>query len=548
MAGKHKKNSSNLNVNSISDLQKIRREFEVQEMMIIEKALRSNSPTDIITAQNYIKGIEAKKDSTLSAFTLAPENEFYNGLGYKNKPTSLTYELIRGMAKVPQIGAIIQTRIDQAMNYNSFTTDIQKPGWTIRKRSGKFADDKDKELSDIDKRNIESIATWIENGGTDVNEWEGDDWDETRKKLYRDSWTLDQGALEISWLRKGIPHQYQVVDGGTIRLAENFEDRQYQQEKVNNGYAPKYVQVWRNQVHKEFYPWELCLGMRNTTSNVWNNGYSNSEIEVLIQVITWMLYGMQYNGNFFQQGSNPKGILNFKSGADQTQIEAFKQGWRNTLTGVNNSHKLAVVAGGDLEWVNMQNTTKDMEFHQWNEFLTVLSCVMFRIDPDEVGFHLMNSKGMFGQDGQKARIKHSKEKGLDPFMNYWGTQFDKYFVKSLSKGVYEFAWTGLNVEDEEASLDKDVKLLTNGGMSLQDFFLKYSGKKLDEKKDIIMNQVYLSYQQMKSMGSPESNEVVDDMTGEDDGNPFKQFEQGGGEEDPFLKSFNTYLEKGIKND
>jgi len=546
---KKRNNSQNTKPNlptNLSELQKFRQELAVKEMMIIEKALKSNSPSDIISAQNYIKGVQQKKESTLSAFTLAPEHEFYNGLGYKNKPTSLTYELLRQMAKIPQIAAIIQTRIDQAMNYNNFTTDAQKPGWTIRKRTGKFATDKDKALSDGDKRNIEGIATWIENGGNDVNEWEGDDWDEFRKKLYRDSWTLDQASFEVSWLRKGIPHQYQVVDGATMRFAETFEDREYQKEKENQGYFPKYVQVWRNQVHKEFYPWEMCMGMRNPSSSVWNNGYSTSEIETLIQVITWMLYGMQYNGNFFQQGSNPKGILNFKSGADQTQVEAFKQGWRNTLTGVMNSHKLAVVAGADLEWVNMQQNNKDMEFHQWNEFLTVLSCVMFRIDPDEVGFHMQGSRGMFGQDGQRERIQHSKEKGLEPFLNYWQTQFDKYMVKSLSKGAYEFAFTGIDVENEELILDKDIKLLTNGGMSLQDFFVKYSGKELNKEKDIILNQIFLQYKMMDQSGSPESNEAVDDMTGEPEGNPFAEFEKGG-KDDPFMKVLNNYIEKGVKN-
>lgn len=540
-------NTSHLPKN-IEELTAYKRELQTQEMLIIEKSLRSNSPSDINRAQDYIRGIENKKQSTLQSFVFAPEHEFYSGLGYKNKPSSMTYELLRSMCKTPQIQAIIQTRIDQAMNFNNFQTDTQKPGWTIQKKVGKFSEDKDKKLSDIDKRNIESIATWLEKGGTDVNEWEGDDFDEFRKKLFRDSWELDQGAFEVSWLRKGIPHQYQVVDGGTMRIAETLEDMNYQKERDLAGYNPRYAQVWKSQIHKEFYPWEMCLGMRNTTSNVYNNGYSTSEVESLIQIITWMLYGMQYNGNFFQQGSNPKGILNFKGAFDQSQLEQFKQGWRNTLTGVQNAHKMAVVGGADLEWVNMQNTNKDMEFHQWNEFLTVLSCVIFRIDPDEVGFHLQGSKGMFGQDGQKARLDHSKQKGLDPFMNYWQTQFNKYLIKPLSNNVYELAWTGLNPEDEVSALDKDIKLLVNGGMSMQDFFLKYSAKELDKEKDIILNQIYLQYKQADQFGSQQSNEAVDQMGGNEESNPFKQ--QGSEEENPFHKSFNDYLNNSnlIKHD
>jgi hypothetical protein len=532
--------------NDLGQLTRYRRELETQEMLLIEKALRSDSPQAIIKAQEYIRGLEQKKESTIKSFTAAPEHEFYSGMGYKNRPTSITYDLLRQMAKVPQIAAIIQTRVDQAMNYSQFTTDMQRPGWTIKKKTSRFAEDKDKELTSADKRNIDSMVDWIERGGNDVNEWEGDDWDEFRKKVYRDSWELDQGAFEVSWLRKGIPHQYQAVDGGTIRLAENFEDRQYQEERAVSGYLPKYVQVWKNQVYREYYPWELCLGMRNTTSNVRNNGYSNSELEILIQVITWMLYGMQYNGNFFQQGSNPKGILNFKGNIDPIKIEEFKQAWRNTLSGVMNSHKMAVTSGSDLEWISMQTNNKDMEFHQWNEFLTVLACTHFRIDPDEVGFHLKGSQGMFGQDGQKERIKHSKEKGLEPFMRYWQTQFDKYMIKPLSGGKYEFVYTGLDPEDEKAVLDRDVTLLEKGGISLQDFFMKYSSRELDTNKDIILNQVALQYKQMDAFGGQESNEAVDEMTGESEGNPYADYQGMEKSDDPFLKAFNSYLgESGI---
>lgn len=545
MSNKNKNRQSGLILpKTLVDLQRQKRELETQEFLLIEKALRSDSPSAIMQAQDHIRGIEAKKDSNLKAFTLAPEHEFYSGLGYKHKPTSITYELLRSMVKVPQINAIIQTRIDQAMNYTEFTTDLNKQGWTIQKRVSRFADDKEKELSKADKREIEGIITFIEKGGNDVNEWEGDDWDEFRKKVFRDSWTLDQGAFEVSWLRKGIPYQYQAVDGGSIRLSE-----QLYQEKDNeiSGYLPRYSQVWRSQVVKEFYPWEMCLGMRNSNSSLYNNGYSTSELEVLIQVITWMLYGMQYNGNFFQQGSNAKGILNIKGNVDQTKIEEFKQGWRSSIAGVNNSHKLAVMAGNDIEWINMAMNNKDMEFTKWNEFLTVLSCTVFRIDPDEVGFHLEGSKGMFGQDGQQQRLQHSKEKGLEPFMKYWQTQFDKYLINPLSRGKYQFVYTGINPDDDNAILDKDIKILTNGGMSVQDFFLKYSSKELNINKDILLNQILLQYKQMQQMGSPDSNEAVDQMTGEEEGNPFKQYdsENMNKSNDPFLKAFDGYLNKKL---
>lgn len=259
-----------------------------------------------------------------------------------------------------------------------------------------------------------------------------------------------------------------------------------------------------------------------------------------------MLYGMQYNGNFFQQGSNPKGLLNFKNNIDPIKIEEFKQAWRNTLTGVSNSHKMAVTSGAEVEWISMQQNNKDMEFHQWNEFLTVLSCVTFRIDPDEVGFHLQGSRGMFGQDGQKQRLEHSREKGLEPFLRYWQTQFDKSLIKPLSKGKYEFIFTGISPEDEEKTLELDIKKLGNGGISLQDFFRKYSNRELNVNKDIILNTIALQYKQMNQYGSNESNQAVDEMTGENT-NPYDQFEMND-KENPFNKALDDYIGKLSKGD
>lgn len=533
---------------TLEDLQKHKQALAIHEIKLIEKSLTSNNPNDIIEAQNHIKqGSRPKQQVDMKSFMFAPEHEFYSGMGFKNKLTSISYLLLRQMARTPQINAIIQTRVDQAMNFSQFVTDEQKPGWTIRKRLGHFANEEERELSDLDKREIDAIVNWMESGGRDVDEWEREDMASFFKKVYRDSWEIDQAAFEVSWLRKGIPYQYQSVDGGTIRLAETFDDREYQEAKSSGKYMPKYVQVWKNLVHNEYYPMELCLGMRNTASDVMLNGYGVSELEILIQIVTWMLYGMQYNGNFFQQGSNPKGILNFKQNIDPIKLEEFKQGWRNTLTGIGNSHKMAVTAGADLEWIAMQQTNKDMEFHQWNDFMTILSCTVFRIDPDEVGFHLQGTKGIFGQDGQKQRLDHSKQKGLEPFLRYWQSQFDQYLVKPLSRGKYEFIFTGLTPVDEDKALEKDIKLVAAGGISLQDFFLKYSGRKLNEKKDIILNQIYLSYKQMNQMGGQESNQAVDQMTGEEQ-NPYAQFEEENIKkgEDPFAKAFINYLDNNLR--
>lgn len=535
---------------NLAELSKKKYELEQTELFLIEKALRSNDPTAYIEAKTYIKNIEERKKNNLRSFTYDPLMTYYTGQGFKYKPQGLSMDLLRNMSKTPQIKAIINTRLGQADNYNGFTTDMQKPGWTIQKRKGLF-DTEEKELTDTEKREIEAIVLFLQTGGT-ANKWDFDGWETFTKKLYEDSWTLDQGVFEVAVDRMGRPTNYDVFDGGTFYLAEHDMTEDDKKAEIEaymiNGYLPRYVQVLNQTVEREYYPWELCFGVRNANTSIRLNGYGLSENEILIQVITWMLNSNQYNGNFFQQGSNPKGILNFKDNVDPTKLEEFKQGWRNTLSGTSNSHKLAAISGGSLEWINMQMNNRDMEFSKWNEFLTVLACTVFRIDPSEVGFNIEGGKSMFGQDGQKERLKHSQEKGLEPFLKFWEKKFTKYLVGPISNNKYEFKYTGVEPDDEDASLERDIKIMTNGGISVQDFFMKYSDKELDMDKDILLNQVLLQYKQMQQSGTPEANAAVDSDAGESYQNLYNKEENQEKSIDPFDKSLNIYLDKFVNKD
>jgi len=390
---------------NLQELVKQKQQLEYLELQMIEKALSSNNPQSFIEAKTYIKGLEEKKNDNLRSFTFSPEQTYYSGQGYKHKPQGLNNELLRNMANTPQIKAIINTRIEQASNFNSPTVDLQKPGWTISKRQGLF-DDKEKELTDKEKREIEQIIMFLESGGSN-SKWDFEGWETFTRKLYEDSWAIDQGVFEVAVDRIAKPTNFEVYDGATFYLAEHNirddKDRQNLEAYMINGYLPKYVQVFANRVYREYYPWELCLGVRNASTSIRLNGYGLSENEVLIQVITWMLNSNQYNGNFFQQGSNPKGILNFKDNVDPTQLENFKQAWGNTLSGVRNSHKLAAISGGNLEWLNMQLCLHgDSEIVIKNGLTTLYDILG---DKDEVEEFIWN-----GFEFKKGRIFKTEKK------------------------------------------------------------------------------------------------------------------------------------------
>ena len=112
--------------------------------------------------------------------------------------------------------------------------------------------------------------------------------------------------------------KFKAVDASLIRMLDSVDPRYSDQfkEMEKDGHLPRYCMAWNSQILKHpttgqpilYYPWELGHGIRNKTTNVRKNGYGVSELETLMDLVTYILWGVQYNGNFFKQGSQAKGF------------------------------------------------------------------------------------------------------------------------------------------------------------------------------------------------------------------------------------------------
>ena len=437
------------------------------------------------------------------------------------------------MGDIYIIKAIINTRIEQVQNFLKYSDDDQKPGFTIRyKRS---IGDEEKKLSKKDMKIVQKIVDFLENGGEN-EKWDCEDnFQDFTRKVLRDSLVLDQMAFEIVRSRSLELKKYRAVDAALIRQLDTNDPRYaYQFEEYRwHGHLPRYAMVWDGQIIRHpvtndrviFYPWELGYGIRNKSTNVFRNGYGCSELETLIEVVTWILWGMQYNGNFFKQGSQPKGFINVKNGnIDQGTLNEFRQDWKQTMSSVYNSHKIPVIQGIDLEWIDLQQTNRDMEFTEWVKFLFVLTCAVYRIDPSELGFQFQDAANVFGQDGQRERLDHSKKKGLVPLLIFYQNVLNKYIISEIDDRL-ELVFTGIEIEDEASQVELDKKKLEAGMVAMQDMFEKYSGRKFDPDKDIILNNVYQSAQRDKMQGGDYMNGVAEGAV------PGSEFEDGEEDED-----------------
>ena len=172
-----------------------------------------------------------------------------------------------------------------------------------------------------------------------------------------------------------------------------------------------------------------------------------------------------------------------------------------------------------------------------------------------MGFKFRQQTQLFGESGQKERLEHSKDKGLKPLLKVIQKNIDKFIVSEVNPN-YQFVFTGIDLEDETLKLDNDIKKVTSGFVAMQDKFKEYTGRELDEEKDIILNPIYNQRQMQEQYGGQQMNQMVDRENGgeevgvknpmKEEKNPFNEFTEGikkGTSADPITAELFRYIDK-----
>lgn len=524
----------------LDSLQSLKQQLQVRENILLNKAMESTHPSDIIKASSIIDNVEQRHQSNKKAYMVDPY-AFNNSFGYKDKPYSMSYEMLKRISfQVPIVRAIIGTRSDQVASFCEPQSDKYSTGFIIRKKQP-FYSKESKQASRDEIAKANKITDFILNCGMN-NSFESDDFDTFIRKVLNDSLTYDQMTFEVVNDRRGRPFEFYAVDASTIRIADSYDDDNYKKSdgrKPILGYYPNFCQIHDGIVTSDFYPWEMCFGIRNPVTNIYSNGYGVSEIEMLINTITSMLWSDEYNRRFFSQGSAPKGFFKFKSetAVNDGRLAQFKQQWQGMMAGVYNSWKTPVLEG-DIDWVSLHTSNQDMEFSKWQEYLIKLTSAIYRIDPAEVNFPLSggsDTKPMF-EGNNEARLKHSKDKGLYPLLKFLQRRINKHLISRIDP-EYEFVFVGMDGMDQGTELDNDIKMMSNF-MTVDEIRIKRGLNPLGEEKggNLIANSILYQSQaakdQQKMMGMMGVGQEEDQFDAEDDENY---------EEDPFKKAFDDYI-------
>lgn len=531
--------------NKIDKLEELQAKLSIKKGLLLDEALHSTSPSAIIKAQKVMQANMEQNNGQKKSFVIDPM-DFNQNFGYKDKPFSLSYQTLRKMAKTPIINAIIKTRKNQIADFAEPQADRYSTGFIIRKK--RKLGEPERDNTPEEWRRIEEIQQIMLNCGVQ-DSWNNDDFETFIRKIIDDSLTFDQMTFEVVRDRSGALYEFFATDAATHRLADSYDDDEYDgdsKREMVNGHYPSYVQLYQGNVKADYYPWELCFGIRNPSTALHCVGYGISELEELVSTVTSMLWADEYNKRFFSQGSAPKGLLRVKGQVNEKQLQAFRQEWLSMVSGVHQSWKTPIV-DADIDWIDLQKNNKDMEYSAWSEYLIKLACAIYAIDPNEIGFDISASAGqksMF-ESNNEGKLKHSKDKGLYPLLKFVQRKLNKYIVSQIDPN-YEFQFVGLNGMSIQEELDIEIKKLSNF-QTVNEIRKKYSLDPI-EGGDTILNPTFVQQAMMKAQQEQGGMEGGNPFTegGDEDSNPFLNWDEddeNADVENPFLKSFLNNLKK-----
>lgn len=535
-------------IKRLSELDELERKLAIEKALTLQRAFRSQDVETIYKAQNYYSkmfpGQVEPRSQSLKSLIVDPQ-ETATSMGYYYKSSNISFEALRSMARTPVISAIIRTRKNQVIDFLKPQPDKYSRGFVIRKKGV----DKDEDLSDADKRTIDKLTEFMLNGGEHDQKYKWDRLDGFGRKIVEDSLALDQAVFEVVPYRGGEPYAFSAVDGATFRFADQDPTRQTAR-KVNGEY-PMYVQLYQGQIAREFYPWELCMGIRNASTNIKANGYGRSELEDLITTVTAMLNADKYNSGFFRHGSAPKGILMIKkpgAAVNADRIAEFRRNWNAMLAGAENAHKTPILDAEGFEWIDLQKNNRDMEFFKYIEYLVKIGCAVYTISPEEIGFTLEGAgSSKLGSDSGKEEKEYSLDKGLKPLLTSIQHWINDYIIGPKTNDLFEFVFCGLQVESAKEEEERLVKAATTY-MEVNEV-RKLKGLKTKKEYDIILNPIISQQRMMQQQGMMQQQQMERDM-GDDERqredeefgntNPFLDKADS-----PFVKALNTFVQEEL---
>ena len=397
--------------------------------------------------------------------------DFFNGQGHIDNADSIFYDPyfvsenafhgIRTISRV-QFGGIpcvtLRKVAQKAWIINTCINHIQKKikpflkPVTDRNSRGFLIYKKGEDLTKTtkDDKTRDDITDFICNCGN----FEDSDRDSFVKyclKIVRDSLTIDQVATELQYTKDKKLCAFYAVDAATIEKVIN--DKNVKTEW-------KYIQVVDGIPSAGYTTDTMLFDFENPRTDIYHSQYGYSYVEQAVDLITSFINTFVYNAGNFTENKLPKGMLLINGDATSERVEAMEDYIAEIMSGGPlNQWRIPIIPAGDkdasIEWKQLNGSNREMEFQQWNDYLTSAVVAMFGCSMDELGIQSQKSQTMFENSGAD-RMSASKSLLLGDLLTFLESYINKIVKKINSDYEKDNPNTVADLDEKEVRTWKSI--------------------------------------------------------------------------------------------
>jgi hypothetical protein len=369
--------------------------------------------------------------------------------GVRERVLQINFDTLRRtVTQIPLINGIINARTDQIMPFLKYATEQNDQGFRfeIENRTEEYRG------KEIDEDEVIQLTKFIEQTGFEFDDEREDDFADYIQMMVRDIYEVDQIATEIQYNRLGEPVAFWALDGATI-FRVNDEERW--------GRGVRFVQKIDEKIWNEYRSEDILFDYKYKRSDVRFRGYGYSPVEQTINVITTLLFGYNYIRDQLVKDKVPKGFISVMGDVAKPQMDAIRNYWYSAMSGAGGQWNIPILPSGKdgvgIDFKNLGQNNKDMEYHKTMMFISSLVGAVFGIDLAELGIKTDDSTSIIGEN-MEPRLQFSKDRGLTSMLAFIEQHMNKVLRKVTQK--YRFRFVGMNPEDEMKTADVRNKQIT----------------------------------------------------------------------------------------
>ncbi len=270
-----------------------------------------------------------------------------------------------------------------------------------------------------------------------------------QNKAIEDVLTLDALALYKQKRLNGELMSLINVDGATIRLRVD--------QAGNTPEPPEiaYKQVIRGKVLAELTADEMYYEMMNPRSN---SPYGLAPLESLLVVVSSSLKAGLHNLSYLTEGNIPEGFFGVPKDWTPQMIKDFQENWDAVMAGDESAtRKLRFTPEGSY---TATKKPSDMAWESFNEWLLKVTCALFDVQPQEIGF--LPKQGLGGKGFSEEQNIITDRKSVKPLANFFTEIWDDVIQNDLGFPYLKFKYLGLETKDEKAHAETNEVLIRSG--------------------------------------------------------------------------------------